>query len=201
MKQQEAFWAGEADAWFDRNWSRPINQKVIDAYRDISARPKKILEIGCGDGAYLFLLKEYFECECTGVDPSRKAIDHGRKCFPDLNLYPGSAETAYHMFRGQKFDILIFGFCLYVLDREDLFATVAFADALLADDGHLAIHDFCPCLPAKIPYHHVDGLFTYKMRYADLWLANPSYSSVSETETSKGEAVTIIRKGSWDKWQ
>jgi hypothetical protein len=117
-----------------------------------------------------------------------------------LKLYRGTADTAYKMFHGQKFDILIFGFCLYVLDREDLFATVAFADALLADGGHLAIHDFYPTFPQKVPYHHKEGLFTYKMRYTNLWLANPAYEFASSDETAEGEAVTIIRKGSWDKW-
>src|SRR5216684_6282436 len=163
MKQQVAFWSGEADAWFERNLNKEPSYDVISAYRSINAKPKKILEIGCGRGIYLHMLKAHFECECVGVDPSEKAIEHGKRYFPELKLYRSSAETAYHMFRGEQFDILIFGFCLYVLDREDLFSTVAFADALLADGGYLAIHDFDPESPKKVPYHHKDGLFTYKM--------------------------------------
>lgn len=199
MKQQETFWAGEADAWFDRNWMKEPNPLVIQAYWGIEAHPKKILEIGCGDGRYLNSVHHYFDCECLGVDPSGKAIECGKTLYPELKLYRGSAETAYRMFRGEKFDILIFGFCLYVLDREDLFSTVAFADALLADDGYLAIHDFHPALPGVLPYHHKEGMSSYKMRYEDLWLANPAYRWVSQTKTADGEAVTVIQKGSWDK--
>ncbi len=200
MKQQAAFWAGEADAWFERNRDKEPNPLVIAAYWNIDANPKKILEIGCGDGRYLKSLHTYFGCECLGVDPSQQAIEHGRTLYPDLKLYRGSAETAYKMFRGEKIDILIFGFCLYVLDREDLFSTVAFADALLADGGHLAIHDFHPSLPKAVPYHHKEGLFSYKMKYGDLWLANPAYEWMSEVKTADEEAVTVLRKDTWDKY-
>ena len=199
MKQQAAFWSGEADAWFERNRDKEPNPLVIAAYWNIDAAPKKVLEIGCGDGRYLSSVQTYFSCECIGVDPSEKALEHGKKAFPALKLYRGTAETAYRMFRGDKFDILIFGFCLYVLDRDDLFSTVAFADALLAEGGHLAIHDFHPTQPELVPYHHKEGLFTYKMRYDNLWLANPAYEWVSEMKTADGEAVTVLRKDNWDK--
>jgi len=201
IRQETAFWAGEGNAWFRRNPSARINLAVISAIVDLDIKPKKILEIGCGTGKYLEALRQFYNCSCIGVDPSGEAIAFGREHYPELKLYLGTVETAYTLFRGEEFDLIIFGFCLYVVGRDGLFYAVTSADALLKEGGHLAIHDFHPALPQKVPYHHQEGLFSYKMRYADLWLANPAYEWVSETTTATGEAITIIKKGSWDRWQ
>lgn len=200
MRQEIAFWAGEGDAWFRRNPSATINPAVISAIAKLDIKPQKILEIGCGTGKYLEALSQLYNCSCIGVDPSGEAIAFGREHYPELKLYLGTCESIYPLFRGQEFDLIILGFCLYVIGREGLFYAVTSADSLLKEGGHLAIHDFNPPRPAKVPYHHQEGLFSYKMRYADLWLANPAYEFTSETPTANGESVTIIRKGSWDRW-
>jgi len=205
MRQEATFWAGEGDAWFRRNQSAAINPAVVNVITELDFKPERILEIGCGTGKYLNSLHEYynygaFGCNCIGVDPSTEAIAFGREHYPDLKLYLGTVETAYTMFRGEEFDLIIFGFCLYVVGRDGVFYAVTSADSLLREGGHLAVHDFNPATPQKVPYHHQEGLFSYKMRYADLWLANPAYEFISETPTADGEAITIIRKGSWDRW-
>lgn len=201
MRQETAFWAGEGDAWFRRNPSTTLNPVVISAIAALDIKPKKILEIGCGTGKYLNALWMLYGCSCIGVDPSGEAIAFGRENYPDLKFYLGTSESAYTMLRGEEFDLIIYGFCLYVVGRDGVFYAVTSADSLLKEGGHLAIHDFHPALPQKVPYHHKEGLFSYKMRYADLWLANPAYQFVSEDPTASGEAITIIRKGSWDRWQ
>lgn len=201
ISQEAAFWGGEGDAWFRRNPSAAINPAVMAAFIGIMNRPQKILEVGCGTGKYLNALRDQYGCYCVGVDPSGEAIAFGKEHYPDLKLYLGTCESIYPLFRREEeFDLIIFGFCLYLVGRDGLFYAVTSADALLKEGGHLAIHDFHPALPQKVPYHHQEGLFSYKMRYADLWLANPAYEWVSEDPTADGEAITIIRKGSWDRW-
>jgi hypothetical protein len=64
----------------------------------------------------------------------------------------------------------------------------------------LAIHDFHNVTPAKVPYHHKEGLFAYKMMYGNLWLANPAYEWISEMKTADGEAVTVLRKDTWGRY-
>jgi len=201
IRQEAAFWAGEGDAWHRRNLGRWINYAVVAAIINLNIKPEKILEIGCGAGKYLDALHQTYDCTCVGVDPSGEAIAYGREHYPDLKLHLGTVETAYTMFRGEEFDLIIFGFCLYVMDRDGLFDIVASTDVLLKENGYIAIHDFHPRAPYVLPYHHKEGLFSYKMRYADLWLANPAYEWISETSTAPGEAITIIKKGSWGRWQ
>ena len=50
-----------------------------------------VLEIGCADGGKLNLYKKHFESnnknvKCWGVDLSKKAIQSGKKKYPELNL-------------------------------------------------------------------------------------------------------------------
>lgn len=53
--------------------------------------------------------------------------------------------------------------------------SVAEADRVLARGGKLMIVDFDPALPHRRPFAHQHGLWSYKMCYPDLWLANPDY--------------------------
>src|SRR5712671_1377154 len=170
IRQGAACLSGEGNAWFRRNQSPDINPAVISAIAALGIQPKRILEIGCGTGKYLEALRRLYGCLCIGIDPSQEAIAFGRTHYPELELYWGSADTIFTIFRNQDFDLIIFGFCLYVMDRDGLFDIVASTDVLLKDNGYIAIHDFNPARPEKIPYHHKEGLFSYKMRYDDLRL-------------------------------
>lgn len=100
-------------------------------------------------------------------------------------------------FGDEKFDLIFFGFCLYVEDRDAIPFIVAYANRHLNDGGCIAIYDFNPDHPEKVPYKHRDGVFTYKMDYAALWLANPAYRLVNKTIIKDGEAVSVIRKVGW----
>jgi hypothetical protein len=88
----------------------------------------------------------------------------------------------------------MYGFCLYLCDRESLPLIVAAGDAALMDGGYLVIQDFDPDYPHKVPYHHVPGLFSYKMNYARLWLANPAYRLVRKNTFDDGTAVWVLKK-------
>ncbi|MGB6911936.1 MAG: hypothetical protein WBE42_04170 [Pseudolabrys sp.] len=39
-------------------------------------------------------------------------------------------------------DLLIYGWCLYLCDREDLFKIVTEGDRILKDSGYLVVYDF-----------------------------------------------------------
>jgi len=78
-------------------------------------------------------------------------------------------------FENNRFDLVIFGFCLYLCDRKDLFKIAYEVDRVLADGGELAILDFSPAFPYRNPYSHQPGIFSYKMAYADLFTWNPAY--------------------------
>ncbi len=60
-----------AGSYSEEEWRKMCNHigEIIGL-----SKSDKILEIGCGSGAFLFVLKEYFQCQIYGVDYSDSLI-------------------------------------------------------------------------------------------------------------------------------
>lgn len=182
--QKKTFKAIEGDQWFFRNKEAIENTKkgkdvILESLREIEILPKKILEIGCSNGIRLNDLKKVFGSECFGIDPSVKAIENGKKEFPNITLQVGTADSL--PFKDDNFDMIIFGFCLYLCDRRDLFKIAFEADRCLSDNGFLVIMDFYPPFSYKNIYKHKEGIYCYKMNYANLFNWNPAYNEIFNT--------------------
>ena len=181
--QKEVFVLGEGDRYYERNRTKldvlhggSPDDAVVRAVTAISVEPRSILEIGCSNGWRLDVLRERYSAACAGIDPSRKAIEDGARSFPGLALRQGTADQLPYPDAG--FDLVIFGFCLYLCDRRDLFRIAAEADRVLADEGHLVIFDFHPPFPYQKAYAHCPGVFSYKMDYTGLFTWHPAYTTV-----------------------
>jgi ubiquinone/menaquinone biosynthesis C-methylase UbiE len=169
--QKEIFLSKEADQWFIRNNQTYENNKnesdiIIRTLKEIEIVPKKVLEIGCSNGIRL-------------IDPSDKAIENGKKAFPNISLQIGTADLI--PFSDNSFDMIIFGFCLYLCDRKDLFKIAFEADRCLSNNGFLVIMDFYPPFPYKNNYAHTADICSYKMNYAKLFNWNPAYNEIFNT--------------------
>src|SRR5579863_1599254 len=142
VKQRATFSEGEGDAWFERNRSKLVvgPHEMERAIEVMQIRPQRILEIGCSNGYRLEKLRARFNAECVGIDPSQHAIINGRGSFPCLSLNVGTADSLE--FNEGAFDLIIFGFCLYLCDPSDYFRIAAEADRVLSDPGWLIINDF-----------------------------------------------------------
>lgn len=201
--QKDAFLAGEADAWFSRNATpRPTPSERLDRVVAHLPPSPSVLEVGCADGRKLAELAASVPGRYVGVDPSPAAIDEGRRRWPDLELHVGSADALPF---DEQFDVVILGFFLYLCDRALLPRVVAESDRVLRDGGRLVIIDFDPRFPRQRRYRHLEGLWSFKMDYASLFLAYPSYAlaeKVPFTEHGAGWtpdeteriAMTVLRK-------
>lgn len=199
-KQAEIFLDGEGDAWHERNKDTPRVDPVMPLLERHGIAPEMVLEIGCGTGWRLHALRDKYQCACFGIDPSATAIATGRKSYPMVNLARGiGTKLSTDHFVAGAFDLIIFGFCLYLVDRDDLFFTVAEADRVLKTGGYIAIQDFYEQTSSAVvvPYKHHKGVFCYKMHYEWLWLGSPSYQFIEEQKYTPGEAVTLIKKAGW----
>ena len=186
MKQRDAFLEGEGDAWFQRNTGKADAQ--FDSQSDVllteisalvphidAALPPSILEIGCGDGRRLAWLKDNRKFECFGIEPSERAVEIARR--RGIDVRRGTAEQL--PFDNRSFDIVVFGFCLYLCDREDLFRIASEADRVLKSSGWLVLLDFYDTAPSMRAYHHREGLFSHKMDYTALFSWHPAYTVFS----------------------
>ncbi len=179
-KQTDIFYSGEADSWYLRNKDsiekRSEEDRIVQKIKEMEISPKRVLEIGCADGFRLSQFNSVFKAECYGIDPSLEAIKAGKDKYPNIHL--SQADAAGMNFEPDFFDLIIFGFSLYLCERDDLFKIAYLADKSLKDLGHIVIYDFYSKIPYYNDYVHYEGVHSYKMKNTDLFLWNPYYSLI-----------------------
>lgn len=210
MKQKDYFLNSEGDAWFTRNRAVVREKKLPDEdsiLLEILHLPPlqngfKVLEVGCSDGHRLEWLKKSKGWHCSGIDPSAQAVAQARQ--RGVDAHQGTADQL--PFIDSSFDILIFGFCLYLCDRDDLFRIAQEADRVLRNSSWLIIHDFYSPTPIAREYHHLPGLFSFKMDYRTLFTWHPAYTCFNHKvhhhrtlhygdDPQEWVATSVLRKG------
>ena len=181
-KQKEIFLNSEGNAFFERNHKEiqetefGLKDSIIRAIAKCSNgkqyQKKKLLEIGCGEGKRLHWISENLNLQCFGIEPSGKAVALANSS--DVKVIKGTADLLD--FETGKFDFVVFGFCLYLCDRSDLFQIAKEADRVLKDNGYLIVVDFYSTTHTKNKYHHVPGIFSHKMDYRKLFDWHPNYN-------------------------
>lgn len=78
-------------------------------------------------------------------------------------------------FEDESMDIVLFGFCLFWVDRKYLFKSISEADRVLKSGGIVILEDFDTAIPYKRENSHNNDAYTYKMDYSKLFTANPQY--------------------------
>jgi len=187
MRQKQAFIEGEGDAYWRRNSGgehRVNDDPVLRVLERLGIRRRAVIEIGCGSCDRLASLHAATGAACFGIDPSKAAIDFASAHHPQLTLKVGTADVL--PFPSAAFDLVIFGFCLYVVDPDDLFVIAAEADRVLENQGTLLIHDFCTPRPYSNDYAHRDGIRSHKMDRSTMFTWNPAYSLVHREWASSG---------------
>lgn len=192
MKQSQFFIDKEGDRWFERNAATlGEHDPVSHAIEVMRIQPKNVLEIGCANGWRLAKLREKYGCAIAGLDPSRKAADAGGK----KGISVWTATAAALPLRTKTYDVVIYGWCLYLTDPEDWFRIAMEGDRVLTDDGYLIIHDFnAGGLPYARQYEHAEGMLSFHVQWSKFWLAHPWYRRVFGRQEGMDEAVTILRK-------
>jgi len=188
-RQAETFLKSEGDEWYRRNRSKIGSgenffdtQIIKHVLGNFKHEIHNILEIGCSNGTKLKDLCDFFGAQGSGIDPSQAAIEDGKAQHDELGLYVATASNL--PLNSNNFDLVYFGFCLYAVDREDIFKVVAEADRVLKPGGFVAILDFDPIQRHKRPYKHVPGLFSYKNSYSNFFTAGGHYYLVAKESFS-----------------
>lgn len=200
--QKSIFLAGEGDAWFERN-HEAIQRRSMDRSDPVIAavarlaptlpRAARLLEIGCGEAKRLAWLTQHQQLECHGIEPSGRAVAAAQAA--GVNALQGTADALPHA--ADSFDVVVFGFCLYLCDREDLFRIAAECDRVLKPEGWVVIHDFFASAPVQRPYHHKDGVYSYKMDYRQLFDWHPSYTCFAHDVMGHGGGALTDDPQEW----
>ena len=100
--QDKIFFEGEGDNWFLRNRSALIAQEklrednIIQMIKNVSPPThtvRKVLEIGAANGWRLEYFKQKFDSDVTAVEPSKKAIEDGKKRFRGTRFIRSTASN------------------------------------------------------------------------------------------------------------
>ncbi|MCB9362532.1 class I SAM-dependent methyltransferase [Candidatus Woesearchaeota archaeon] len=185
MEQEKIFLQGEADNWFRRNLHAKPKDKddlalmLLDLY---GIKPKKLLEIGCSNGHRLHVCRKLYDAECFGVEPGAEAVKYANENFKDITVKRGVMSNI--PFDG-PFDVVIVFFVMHWIDRDLLIKSMAEADRVLANGGHLILGDFYPDAPSRNKYHHLPNLdvFTFKDDYARMFTQTPNYQYIAHLST------------------
>ena len=180
--QRQVFLEGEGDAWFQRNRQADASQvahwtdqdPLADLLEDLPlphGPEVSVFEVGCGQGLRLVRLSQAKGWAVAGLDPSEKAI-----AAVTAAGHKGMVGTAEALPLGDRsVDLLIYGFCLYLCDRDDLFRIAAEAHRVLKPKAWLAILDFWSPHQTINSYHHRPSVHSYKDDLPAMFCWHPSY--------------------------
>ena len=194
VSQSAKFLNGEGDAWYSRNLENSnTSQESIDVTFICSTlnshklQIRNILEIGCSSGLKVKTLSEKFNAFGYGIDPSNAAITSAGKYQEasdgKLEFVTGVATDL--PYEDNKFDLVFFGFCLYLVPPNEIFKAITEADRVLKNGGFLAILDFDYGRLKINPYKHADGIYSYKNNYPALFTATGYFHQVSKWSFSQ----------------
>jgi SAM-dependent methyltransferase len=180
--QRQIFLDVEGDRWYQRNYQSSAEAKEYWHAQDplgalLSQLPLpnggdvSVLEVGCGQGLRLLRLQEEFGWRVAGVDPSSDAV--AEVVSAGLKAHIATADSLH--VADASVDLLIYGFCLYLCDRSDLFKIVAEAHRVLKPESWLAILDFWSPHQTVNAYHHCPGIFSFKDNLPAMFSWHPSY--------------------------
>jgi len=170
------FLSFEGNHWFERNYMNlDIKNDVILKQLQINNHHEKIiLEIGCSNG---WRLNEFYKQNSNnkyiGIEPSEKAIEFGRKNYPNIELYHSTCDEI--PIENDYCDIILIPFVFMYIDRKLLFKSVYEIDRILKNKGLLIITDFYSNIPRKNSYKHIENTFIYKLSYFQIFLSSQNY--------------------------
>ena len=81
------------------------NEKEFKVIADLLSDNKRVLDVGCGDGSLMDLLKKEKNIEVRGLELSQENV---QQCIhKGLPVIQGNAETELHQFPDQSFDYVV----------------------------------------------------------------------------------------------
>ena len=174
MTQSDIFTETEGDCYYSRNKSNQHPKLQTSFIQKYIHKNYNILDIGCSDGYVINALSKGKKCNFYGIDPSKIAINCGKRKYPNLNLTVGTADKL--PYKTAFFDIVYFGFSMYLIDRTLLLKSIYCADRVLKNEGFLIIRDFASKTPVFNKYKHDTRIHSYKMNYSTIFTSLPNYT-------------------------
>lgn len=189
-----------ADAWFIANHKDlghydPVSE-LLDSFT--FGDGSQLLEIGCANGWRLKKAREkHPKLTVAGLDPSQLAVDDAKKS--DLILQKGTAD--YLPWPDGTFDVIVYGFCLYMVHPIYWMQVAAEGSRVLKNGGYILIHDYGN---PDLPYVFTERVgidnphWAFHADFTKLWLGHPIFEKVQQyiimTHTTHPQLISVLKK-------
>ncbi len=135
------------------NWTRAVRDGLIPSRKAgtdaaivaaiAERRPKRLLDVGCGEGWLCRGIRAATQCDTTGIDASAGLVRDAAAADPDgryqVLSYADLVAGAHDL--GGEFDAIVFNYALF---EEDVAPLLAAARGLLAPQGAVLIQTLHP---------------------------------------------------------
>lgn len=200
-KQSKIFLTKEGDNYFNRNKNKPfIKDNLFFEIKKYHSKKKikKLIEIGCGQGHRLNLLNKELKINCYGIDPSSKAIKSNRNS--NIIIKKGTADKVN--FKSNYFDVVAFGFCLYLVDTNELHKVFSETQRIMKKNSLIFIYDFFSKDSKIFRYKHNLKIKVHKYDFSKIFTWHPDFTLIktkkfymNDKKTSNNIlSISVIKK-------
>jgi ubiquinone/menaquinone biosynthesis C-methylase UbiE len=129
---------------------------------------QSILDVGCGNGEFLNAWKNHFSAKIgVGIEPSSEGIELvKRKWQSDKELTFQSAFAHNLPYENDSFDLVTTWSVLHWIGRNEYLQSIG--EMIRVSSKYLCVMDFVASADYRTPYHHKEGLYTYKQNFDDV---------------------------------
>ncbi len=140
----KSIYATESDPWNIGNADSDRYNLYVDLITQNATGHEKILDIGCGFGAFLARFQGTFN-KLVGVELSAEAVAKGKERFPFIQFIPGSAdELAGILPEDSSYDLIVCSDVIYYLNERGKHRLLRSIAERLSPDGIAFIAAWCP---------------------------------------------------------
>jgi len=160
--------------------STPAPSWVLKSPALREAPVKRVLDVGCGAGVHLRSVVHGLDAdEGVGLEPSAEAVELLSLTYADDPRMSFQAGTVNALpFETDSFDLVMCWSVLHWVGRNEYLQSLG--ELIRVTGSHLLIMDFVAAQDYRVPYSHIEGMFTYKQDFVQPILASGVMRVVEE---------------------
>ena len=120
------------------------------------------------------LLNKELKINCYGIEPSKKAIQNNKN--NNIKIKKGTADKIN--FKSNCFDAVVFGFCLYLVDINELHKVFAETQRIMKKNSLIFIYDFFSKNSKILKYKHNLKIKVHKYDFSKIFTWHPDFTLI-----------------------
>ena len=186
--QTRVFQESESFRYFSAREGFEIPTLKEEDFVALPAHINSVLDVGCGTAVNLAHVADLFATQqAVGVEPNQRTVEALRTRYSDDRRLSFHTASAHRLpFDTDSFDLVICWSVLHWVGRDNYLQ--ALGELIRVTRSWLLVMDFVGAEPFRVPYHHHNGVYTYKMDFTKPLLSSGILELVDERRWWEPEA-------------